>query len=333
MSASSIQARPFRWQDAGRVVQFGRGALADAPELLGEGYTLLTTERARGAAPALVERAASVHQVPPGRVDEIAAALRGDVEGDLLVALGGGRVIDTAKALAAADPPRSVAAVPTTLSAAEMTWLHRHAAGVPAETSHVRPQIVLNDPELSASAPAPALAASALNALSHTAEATMTTTANAIATAVALAGARLLVTGFEGDDPDRDSLALGALLAGFAADAAGYGLHHVMAQTLARYTAVGHAAANGILLPHTLRALARRFPIEMERFGEAIGEDPPSAAARLTERIGTVRLRELGVTPEELATCADAALERPQLGLTPPPPDRAELLAIYETAW
>jgi alcohol dehydrogenase class IV len=161
----------------------------------------------------------------------------------------------------------------------------------------------------------------------------MTTTANAIATAVALAGARLLVTGFEGDDPDRDSLALGALLAGFAADAAGYGLHHVMAQTLARYTAVGHAAANGILLPHTLRALARRFPIEMERFGEAIGEDPPSAAARLTERIGTVRLRELGVTPEELATCADAALERPQLGLTPPPPDRAELLAIYETAW
>src|SRR3989440_456867 len=140
MSASSIGTHPFRWQDAGRVVQFGRGALADAPELLGEGYTLLTTERARGAGPALVELAASVHQVPPGRVDEIAAALRGDVEGDLLVALGGGRVIDTAKALAAADPPRSVAAVPTTLSAAEMTWLHRHAAGVPAGTSHVRPR-------------------------------------------------------------------------------------------------------------------------------------------------------------------------------------------------
>jgi alcohol dehydrogenase class IV len=160
----------------------------------------------------------------------------------------------------------------------------------------------------------------------------MTTTANAIATAAALAGARLLVTGFN-DDPDRDSLALGALLAGFAADAAGYGLHHVMAQTLARYTAVGHATANAILLPHTLRALARRFPIEMERLGEAIGDDPPSAAARLTQRIGTVRLRELGVIPEELATCADAALERPQLDLTPPPPDRAELLAIYEAAW
>jgi alcohol dehydrogenase class IV len=332
MSAPSIGTEPFRWRDAGRVVQFGRGALADAPDLLGEGYTLLTTERARAAAPAVVERAASVNLVPAGRVDEVAAALRPEVGGDLLVALGGGRVIDTAKALAAADPPRDVAAIPTTLSAAEMTRLHRHAAGVPADTSHVRPQVVLNDPELSASAPEPALAASALNALSHTAEATMTTTANAIATPVALAGARLLVSGFD-DDPDRDSLALGALLAGFAADAAGYGLHHVMAQTLARHTSVGHARANGLLLPHTLRALARRFPIEMERFGEAIDDDPPSAAARLAERIGTVRLRELGVTPEELATCADAALERPQLSLTPPPPDRAELLAIYEAAW
>jgi alcohol dehydrogenase class IV len=333
MSAPPIGTEPFRWHDAGRVVQFGRGALADAPELLGEGYTLLTTERARAAAPALVERAASVHHVPPGRVDEIAAAMRGDVEGELLVALGGGRVIDTAKALAAADPPRDVAAIPTTLSAAEMTRVHRQAAGVPADTSYVRPRIVLNDPELSASAPEPTLAASALNALSHTAEATMTTMANAIATAVALAGARLLVSGFGDDDPDRDSLALGALLAGFAADAAGYGLHHVMAQTLARHTSVGHARANGILMPHTLRALARRFPLEMERLGDAIGEDPPSSAARLAERIGTVRLRELGVAAEDLATCADAALDRPELSLTPPPPDRAELLAIYEAAW
>jgi alcohol dehydrogenase class IV len=333
MSAPSIGTEPFRWRDAERIVQFGRGALGDAPELLGEGYTLLTTERARAAAPALGERAAHVHLVPAGRVDEVAAALRPDVDGELLVALGGGRVIDTAKALAAADPPRAVAAIPTTLSAAEMTRLHRHAEGVPAETPHVRPRTVVNDPELSASAPEPALAASALNALSHAVEATMTTTANAIATAVALAGARLLVNGFADDDPDRDSLGLGALLAGFAADAAGYGLHHVMAQTLARHTPVAHARANGILLPHTLRALARRFPLEMERLGDSIGGDPPSAAARITDRIGTVRLRELGLTPEELATCADEALERPQLALTPPPPDRTELLAIYESAW
>ena len=77
------------------------------------------------------------------------------------MALGGGRVIDVAKALAAADPPRRVAAIPTTLSGAEMTGDHRHARGVPPGTPGVRPAIVINDPALSASAPVPQLAQSA----------------------------------------------------------------------------------------------------------------------------------------------------------------------------
>src|SRR3954468_4414002 len=145
--------RDFRWQDGERLIRFGRGALADAPEILGAGYTLLTTERALASAPQLAEGAAAVHQVPSGRVDEVAGALRPQVDGELLVGLGGGRVIDVAKALAAADPPRRAAAIPTTLSAAEMTSLHRHAEGVPLETPRVRAAIVLNDPELSASQP------------------------------------------------------------------------------------------------------------------------------------------------------------------------------------
>jgi maleylacetate reductase len=131
-AALDISTAPFRWDDGDRVIRFGRGALADAPELVGEPYVLLTTARARGQAPDLVERAAAVHDVPEGRVDEIAAGLRPEVAGETLLALGGGRVVDVAKALAAADPPRTVAAVPTTLSAAEMTRLHRHAAGVGA---------------------------------------------------------------------------------------------------------------------------------------------------------------------------------------------------------
>lgn len=333
MPAPLLATEPFRWQDGSRLVLFGRGTVGEAPQLLGDGYALLTTPRARATAPAVADGAAAVHEVPPGQVDELAAELRGDVDGELLVALGGGRVIDVAKALAAADPPRGVAAIPTTLSGAEMTRLHRHARGVAPDTPHARPRIVINDPELCASAPEPALAASALNALAHATEAPLTTQTHAVATLTGHGAARLLVGGFDDGEPDRDALALGALLAGHAADSAGYGLHHVMSQTLARHTAVGHAPANAILLPHTLRALARRFPIEMERLADALGEDPSSAAARLTERYGRVHLRELGVTAEELATCADAALQRPDLAFTPPAPDRTELLAIYETAW
>ena len=129
----------FRHVDAERTIVFGPGALAAADDLLGSGYTLLTTARARARTPQLADRASAVIDVPDGLVEAVAAELRGNVDGARLVAVGGGRVIDVAKALAAADGPRDVVAVPTSLSAAEMTAVHRHATGVPAETPRVRP--------------------------------------------------------------------------------------------------------------------------------------------------------------------------------------------------
>jgi len=271
--------------------------------------------------------------VPDGPVDVVAAALRGQVTGERLVALGGGRVIDVAKALAAADPPRRVVAIPTTLSGAEMTALHRQVRGAPPGTAGVRPAVVINDPALCASQPEAALAASALNALGHACEAPLTTLASPLPTLAAHEASRLLVGGFATDEPDREALALGALLAGYAAGAALYGLHHVMSQTAARLTPAGHGPANAILLPHTLRALQRRFPEKVDALGAAMGEDPLTAAAALTRRTGAVRLRDRSVAAEQLAECADAAVERPELALTPPAADRTEILALYEAAW
>ena len=41
-----VAVAPFRWQDGERLVRFGRGTRAEAPDLVGDGYALLTTERA-----------------------------------------------------------------------------------------------------------------------------------------------------------------------------------------------------------------------------------------------------------------------------------------------
>lgn len=324
---------PFRWQDGGRLVRFGRGTLAEAPALLPPAYVLLTTERAAAQAPAVVDGAAAVHHVAPGRVDEVAGALLGVLGPGDLVALGGGRVVDVAKALAAAEAPRTVAAIPTTLSAAEMTPLHRHAAGVPAGTPFVRPSLILNDPALSASQPEPRLAASAANSLGHAVEAPLTPDASPVPTLAAREAGRLLAAGFAGAEPDRDALALGALLAGYAIGATHYGLHHVMAQTAVRVLSVGHGQANAALLPFTIRALAGRFPERLAALDAALGDDSASVAAGLARRAGAVRLRDLGVPPDGLADCADAAAGRPELALTPPAADRDELLALYEEAW
>lgn len=323
----------FRWQDGERLIVFGRGTLAQAPELFGERYTLLSTERAAAEAPAIVAGAESVHEVGPGRVDEIAGALRARVGGELLVALGGGRVIDVAKALAAADPPRRVAAVPTTLSGAEMTAIHRHAAGVWADVPRVRPAIVLNDPGLSASQPLAELAASALNALGHAVEGPLTPLSNPVAAMAALESARMIAGGFATREPDRDALALGALLAGYVIGSTGYGLHHVLSQTLVRFGGVGHGRANAIMLPHSIVALERRFPDRLARFSAALGEDPGPVAARLCELTGATRLRELGVTEEQLDRCAEEASARPELHMTPPPADREELRGLYGAAF
>jgi alcohol dehydrogenase class IV len=324
----------FTWQDGERRIRFGRGALADAPALLGDGYTLLTTERAAAAAPGVAAAAGRTLHVGAGRVDELAGALLADLDAaPLMVALGGGRVIDVAKALAAARPPREVAAIPTTLSAAEMTRGHRRAKGTPQDAPGVRPAIVLNDPALSASQPEPELAASAANALAHALEGPLTPRSSPVPELAAREAARLLAGAWSAPEPDRDALALGALLSGYVIDATGYGIHHIVSQTLVRVAGIGHGPANAAMLPHTLRALRRRAPDRLETTAIALGADPVDVAAELARRAGATRLRDLGVTEEQLDDCARAAAQRPDLAGTPPAADEAELRALYAAAF
>ncbi len=324
----------FTWRDGERTIRFGAGVVAEAVDTLGgEGYALLTTERAAAMAPAVVEGAAAVHMVGAGNVDDLAGDLLGAVARERIVALGGGRVVDTAKSLAAASGGTQVAmAVPTTLSGAEMTRIHRRARGSDQRAPTVRPRVVVNDPALSASQPLPELAASALNALAHAAEGPCTPLANPVATLSADEGARLLARSLRAQ-PDREGLALGALLAGYVIDSTGYGLHHVLAQTLVRIGGAAHGTANAVMLCHTLGALAWRFPQRMEALGVALGGDPTEVTARMCERTGVTRLRDAGVARQALAECAEAAAGRPELDLTPPRADRAELMALYEGAW
>ena len=318
----------FTWKDGERTIHFGRGCVADAPELLGDGYVLLTTERARGAVPGVVEAAAAVHDVPAGRVDDLAEQLLGAVDHDapLVVALGGGRVVDTAKAIAATHGTHA-AAIPTTLSSAEMTWVHRLPASAPAGTPHVRPRIVINDPALSASQPPAEIAASAANALAHAIEGSVTTMASPVPQMAAAEAIRLTADAYAGDldEEARDQLALASLLAGYAIDSTWYGLHHVASQTVVRLGGAGHGPANAVLLPHTAAMLAER------RGG--VSEESIELARDLARRTGAERLRDLGVERDVLEACADAAASRRELDNTPPRATREELLALYESAW
>lgn len=321
----------FTWVDGERTIRFAGGSLSEAPALLAEhdfeGFALLTTERARAAAPDVAALAGAELLVPPGGVPEAAAAVRDGVGGRPLVALGGGRVIDAAKAIAGADG-LDCAAIPTTLSGAELTRIHRMPAGV-EEFTLVRPSLVVADPELMASQPLPALAASAMNALAHALEALYVPLRNPVADAAALEAAERVGRGLRATEPDRGELALGSLLAAYALGATGLAVHHVVCQTLVRVAGTPHADTNAVMFPHTLDLIERRVPDAIGRFRSRLGADPGELAAAAGV---PGSLAELGVGEEHLGEVVEAALARPQLANTPDPPGRDELLAYLRAA-
>ena len=319
----------FTWADGDRLIRFGPGA----GEHAWAGADLLSTARARaGIPPALRDAWRSVHDVPAGQVADVAAALVDRVGDGPVVAWGGGRVIDTAKAVAAARGGR-VCAVPTTLSGAEMTGGHRVVPGYEDRGRH-RPVLVLADRALMTSQAEPDRRASAMNALAHAAEALYGPGRNPVAGMAAAAAAGDIAAGIDDDAPDaRERLARGSLLAAYAMDSAGYSLHHVLCQTIVRTCGTPHAATNATMLPHVLDAMRGRERDAVARLADAVAVPVDRLPGRVVALGGGPRtLGELGVSADDLGAVADAALARPELGQMRPPPDRAELVDLLTRA-
>jgi maleylacetate reductase len=330
----------FVWRDAGRVVVFRPDAVAHSSRILHEHgfaeFELLTTPRALPGAPELEAAARAVHAVPAGGVPEAAAALLGRAQAPQLVALGGGRAIDTAKAVASVTGAR-VAAIPTTLSGAEITGIHRLPAGAESQVRRmVRPDLAIADPEAMTGLAEPALRASAMNSLAHGADSLYTPFSNPLAEMAALRGAELIATSL--DEPrverNRAALAEGSLVSAYAIDSAAFALHHVICQTLVRICGTPHAETNATILPRAMSFMAPRAPDQLTKLAEAIGTDPQGIEARILDLGGNPSgLGELGADRSKLNEAFDAMLARPELAFAPQPPSRTELEALVESSW
>ena len=332
----------FIWRDAGRTVVFRHNGVAQAPQLLREHelqpFALIATERALAGAPELVAEAAAVHEVGPGQVPDLAAELLDAVDSAALVGLGGGRPVDVAKALAAVTGAR-VAAVPTTMSGAEMTGIHRLPAGAESRADGlVRAELVIADPEAMTSQPESRLRASSMNALAHGADSLYTPFTNPASEMAALRGADLIASSLDQPREERNPapLALGSLLCGYAIDSAGFGVHHVVCQSLVRICGGTHAETNAAVLPRTLALLVERAPDRLADLAAAIGADPdPDAVeARVLELGGDPPgLGAGGAEASRVSEALDAILARPELAFTPRPPEREELAQLIERCW
>ncbi len=330
----------FVWRDAGRVVVLRRDGIAQAPQLLHEHgfaeFELLTTPRALPGAPELEAAARAVHAVPPGQVPEAAAALLGHLGAPQLVAFGGGRTIDTAKAVAAVSGAR-VAAIPTTLSGAELTGIHRLPAGAEARVrAMVCPVLAIADPEAMTSQPEGALRASAMNSLAHGADSLYTPFANPVSQMTALRGAELIAGALDEPPAERNRVALaqGSLLCAYAIDSAAFGMHHVICQTLVRICGSPHAETNAAILPRAMAFMVPRAPDRLADLAEALGTDAAEIEARILDLGGNpAGLGELGADRSKLDQAIESMLVRPELAFTPEPPSRSDLEALIESAW
>jgi alcohol dehydrogenase class IV len=330
----------FIWRDAGRTIVFRHNGIAQASQLLREHdfvpFELLSTSRALSGAAELAAAADAVHEVAAGQVPDLAAALLGLVKSRSLVALGGGRPIDVAKAIASVTGAR-VAAIPTTMSGAEMTGIHRLPAGAESQVAAmVRPALVIADPVAMTGQPEAALRASSMNALAHGADSLCTPFANPVSEMTALRGAELIATSLDHEPAERNPapLALGSLLCGYAIDSGMFGIHHVICQTLVRVCGSPHAETNAAILPRTLALLVGQAPDRLVDLAAAIETDPEDIEARVIQLGGNpAGLGAVGADRAKLDQALDSILVRPELAFAPDPPDRAELEQLIESAW
>lgn len=252
-----------------------------------------------------------------------------------LMALGGGRVIDVAKAIGAISEA-VVVAIPTTMSGAEMTGFHRLPEGAEERARGlVRPALVIADPEAMTSQPEVQLRASSMNALAHGADTLYLPLSNPVSEMTALRGAELIAQALdqEREGRDNDALALGSLLCGYAIDSAGMGLHHLICQTLVRLCGTPHAETNAAILPHALAFLSEQAPEPYERLAGALGTDRAGLAERIEGLGEPPRLSAAGGDASKLDEAIEAMLQRPELQWVPRPPSREELAGLVAGAW
>ena len=256
---------------------------------------------------------------------------------DGVVAVGGGSVIDSAKAVAllATHPgtieeyfgkPEKVTsavaplvAIPTT--AGTGSEASRGAGIHPTATARSRsigspylvPKVAICDPELTLGLPARLTAGTGMDALTHCIEGFMSTMVNPPVDAVALAGVRRVFAHVEravNDGQDRDArwqMMMAALEGGIAL-AKGAGPAHAISNTLGD-RGLHHGTLVTLCMPAVMRALEPHAPEKMRQLADAMGApNAADAVEALSRKVGLPpNIKALGYPEGDLDEMAQDA--------------------------
>lgn len=221
------------------------------------------------------------HEPSPSLVDEIVGRCRGE-EIDVVVAVGGGSVMDAGKAISAMIPVEGsireylegvgekkhpgdkipFIAMPTTSgTGSEMTMnaviSEVGEDGFKKSLRHEKfiPELAIVDPEMTLTCPAKLTAASGMDAFTQLLESYLSSRSNPMTDALALQGLKqvkryLLRTFLEGEEnlEARSGMALAAMFSGITLSHAGLGLVHGMASPLGAFYHIPHGVVCGSIM-------------------------------------------------------------------------------------
>ncbi|GAB3197337.1 maleylacetate reductase [Nocardioides hungaricus] len=333
-------------------VRFGRGdatehvvaelAILDAARVLivaGQRHAELAARLTGPSSERVVDVFTEVEPHVPERVARAARERAVHCRADSLLSVGGGSATGTAKAVALTEG-LPIVAVPTTYAGSEMTpvWgITSEGQKVTGHADHVRPRVVVYDPELVQGLPGTLAVASALNALAHSVESLWAPGTNPVVALLALEGARVLGEGLRALDEGRsdapDRLLYGCFLAGASFAVAGSGLHHKICHALGGTFGLPHAETHAVVLPHVLAFNAPALPDVMAPLGSALGVvDPIAGLLTVRDRASMpTSLSELGLGSHDLERAVEATAALLPIA-NPRPVDEKDLRAILAGA-
>lgn len=337
-------------------VRFGRGSFAKTADLLaGRSYALVTYPDAyfRSLAAQLETNAGK----PLITIEDIApnpdiALLEKQTsrfaqlpeQPQVIVALGGGSVIDSAKVFAAAPgdfarmdaflkkrtspatlTPVPLIAIPTTAgTGSEVTsWgtVWDGGNGVKHSLAHpsLYPQYAIVDPELMVGKPRDLTIQTGLDALSHSLESLWNKSANPVSMAHAVAAARGVIEALPQLASDlrnvelREKMARAATLAGFAFSNTKTAIAHSLSYPITLHHGVPHGIACSFSLPMIIRSVANEGGVCAEGLRAIFGTDANEAAAQLSEMMASLGVstdyRSYGIGDQEFAALVDLAFD------------------------
>ena len=219
---------------------------------------------------------------------------------DYIIAVGGGSVIDAAKAIGVVfnnsefkdikslegisksnNPSVPIIAIPTTSGSASEGTITFDITDEDMKSklvcidAHSIPVVAIVDTELMSYMPVGVAVASGMDALTHAIESYLTKGHNEMTDMYALEAMRIIYNNLEKsiikDGYAMDQMAIAQYIAGLGASNAGLGIVHSMAHQLSALYDTPHGLANAILLPYVLEYNGDACPDRYKDIGKAFG--------------------------------------------------------------